>query len=298
MDNSIFACYQKYLKNLQKKLKHFEKFELNKIFIPSKEVIRLLSTINIEEKTFEEIARLVEKDKNLCIRILRIANSPVFGFSGRITSIEQALLLLGIKVLRAVILTLPVLKKSRQFIPHLEDHSFRVGTGARVLAEMGELKNISEVATAGIVHDLGKTVIAEFLVREEELGKKILRYLYIDKIGKAGVQKEREILGTDHVEIGEKLAKIWLFPERLIKLISSHHNPVANENNDVEIKCIYIANLLSYFNSPEEFDKRKQEILPEEDLEMLNFFELSPSKIKRIIENINKEWLTLKELFI
>jgi HD-like signal output (HDOD) protein len=170
--NNIFNSSQQNLENLQRKLKHFEKFELNKIFIPSEEVIKLLSTINIEETTFEEIARLVEKDKNLCIRILKIANSPVFGFSGRITSIEQALLLLGVKVLRAVILTLPILRKSRQFIPHLEDHSFKVGTGARILAEIGELKNISEVATAGIVHDLGKTVIAEFLVREGEFGKK------------------------------------------------------------------------------------------------------------------------------
>uniref|UniRef100_A0A7C4P171 HDOD domain-containing protein n=1 Tax=Thermodesulfobacterium geofontis TaxID=1295609 RepID=A0A7C4P171_9BACT len=298
MNNNIFNSSQQNLENLQRKLKHFEKFELNKIFIPSGEVIKLLSTINIEETTFEEIARLVEKDKNLCIRILRIANSPVFGFSGRITSIEQALLLLGIKVLRAVILTLPVLRKSRQFIPHLEDHSFKVGTGARILAEIGELKNISEVATAGIVHDLGKTVIAEFLVREGEFGKKMLKYLYIDKIGKAGLQKEREIFGTDHVEIGEKLAKTWSFPERLIKLISSHHNPVTSENNGIETKCIYIANLLSYFNSPEEFDKRKPEILPEEDLEILNLFEISSSEMKRIIEDINKEWLTLKELFL
>jgi putative nucleotidyltransferase with HDIG domain len=296
--NNIFNSSQQNLENLQRKLKHFEKFELNKIFIPSEEIIKLLSTINIEETTFEEIARLVEKDKNLCIRILKIANSPVFGFSGRITSIEQALLLLGVKVLRAVILTLPILRKSRQFIPHLEDHSFKVGTGARILAEIGELKNISEVATAGIVHDLGKTVIAEFLVREGEFGKKMLKYLYIDKIGKAGLQKEREILGIDHVEIGEKLAKTWSFPERLIKFISSHHNPITSKNNSIETKCIYIANLLSYFNSPEEFDKRKPEILPEEDLEILNLFEISSSEMKRIIENINKEWLTLKELFL
>ncbi len=298
MDNNIFTEYQHHLENLQKKLKHFEKFELNKIFTPSEEIIRLLSTINIEETTFEEIARLVEKDRNICIRLLRIANSPVFGFSGRITSVEQALLLLGVKALRAVILTLPVLRKSRQFIPHLEDHSFKVGTGARILAEISELKSISEVATAGIVHDLGKTVIAEFLVREGEFGKKILRYLYTHKIGKAGLQKEREILGTDHVELGEKIAKAWLFPERLVKLISSHHNPIANKNNGIEIKCIYIANLLSYFNLPEEFDKRKQEILSEEDLEMLNLFEISSSEINGIIENINKEWLTLKELFL
>jgi HD-like signal output (HDOD) protein len=126
----------------------------------------------------------------------------------------------------------------------------------------------------------------------------MLKHLYIDKIGKAGLQKEREILGIDHVEIGEKLAKTWSFPERLIKLISSHHNPITSENNSRETKCIYIANLLSYFNSPEEFDKRKPEILPEEDLEILNLFEISSSEMKRIIEDINKEWLTLKELFL
>ncbi|PMP68363.1 MAG: hypothetical protein C0190_01605 [Thermodesulfobacterium geofontis] len=53
-----------------------------------------------------------------------------------------------------------------------EDHSIRVGTGARIIAEMGELKNVSEVAIAGIVHDLGKTVIADFLLKRVHLGRK------------------------------------------------------------------------------------------------------------------------------
>lgn len=297
MDNLSFTRYQQHLEILQKKLKHFEKFEMDKIFIPSEEVIKLLSMMDNENATLEEIVKIVEKDRNLCIRLLRLANSPVFGFSGRVTSINHALLLLGIKTLRVVLLTLPVLRKSKKFIPHLEDHSFRVGTGARIIAEIGELKNISEVATAGIVHDLGKTVIAEFLAKEGEFGKEIMKYLYTSKVGKAGLQKEREILRTDHVEIGKNLARLWFFPEKLIKLIGNHHNPSANGDNGEEAKCIYIANLLSYFNSVEEFNEKSYEILSEEDRELLNFFELSLSEIKKIIENINKEWLTLKNFF-
>ncbi|PMP94808.1 MAG: hypothetical protein C0169_06130 [Thermodesulfobacterium geofontis] len=60
---------------------------MDKIFAPSEEVVKLLLIIDQENVTLEEIAKIIEKDKNLCIRFLRLANSPVFGFSRRITKI-------------------------------------------------------------------------------------------------------------------------------------------------------------------------------------------------------------------
>lgn len=195
---------------------------------------------------FEEV---VELDPALTANLLRLANSPYFGFSRKITSVRQAVTLMGIKRVFEVAASGAF---SRVIPPHISGydmqarefwrHSIAVAIySERLVLELG-LSLPTLTFTAALLHDVGKLVIGAFL--SQESGSMMQRLNAGDT---TMVEVEHATLGTDHAQVGALVAKKWNLPEVVEIANQWHHRP--NEvpaDHQMLIDLIHTADLLAH----------------------------------------------------
>jgi len=186
-------------------------------------VIELTSSIDTPPK---EIVGVIEHDPILTMRLLRTVNSPYFGLSREVTGIKQAVVYVGMNTVKNVAITvatagaLPKTSKAGLDVKAIWMHSLRVGVIAKLTARrVGVSPNhLAGYFVAGLLHDIGKIVCAEYL---SEPYAKVLKACQDDP-GRM-IEHERKILGTDHAEVGALVAEKWKLPADLIQALRVHH---------------------------------------------------------------------------
>lgn len=205
----------------------------------------LLALLESETVDYVVLERLVSREPVLAGRVLRLANSSFFGFAGRIASLREACMVLGSQTLRQLVLA-AVAMQQLAVDPALLDvralwsHALATGAIARVLAQ--ELGNDAEAAfTAGLLHDLGKLVLAAWFQAE-------YREALAQQTASGGLllDAERAVLGRDHGQFGEKLARKWRFPETLAQALGHHHDPAGDRLGDLVHLADVLAHALEY----------------------------------------------------
>ncbi len=202
-------------------------------------VSRLTKLIGDENTTALQIAEVIEKDQVLTSKVLKMVNSAFYGFPKRISTVSSAIVLLGFNVIRTLVLTASIFEMMQSEDLGLWEHSLGVAAASGILAQHLELKNQEEVATAGLLHDLGKVVIrAEF----PHFYKQILRLVEQEKL--SFLEAEKQILGMYHGEIGEFLVRRWNLPERLVEPIAFHHEVEKARKYKKETAIIHLADII------------------------------------------------------
>ena len=112
------------------------------------------------DSSTEQIAKLISMDQVLSAKVLKMVNSPIYGFSGRISSIHHALVLLGFNVLRGVVVSTSVMDIMTQNMVGLWEHSVGCALASATMARHVGLKDVEDISVAGLLHDLGKVVTA------------------------------------------------------------------------------------------------------------------------------------------
>ena len=115
-----------------------------------------------------------------------------------------------------------------------------VGMAATIISKRLKLPETEETATAALLHDIGKVIIKIKL--EEDYVHLRER---IDQAGLSMAEAERELLETDHAEIGEWLARTWLLPEKLIEPIACHHDVSKSAIHQTKTAVVHIADVLT-----------------------------------------------------
>ncbi len=209
--------------------------------------IRVSELVESNTSTSFHIGEAVQTDITLTTRILKMVNSAYYGFPNPITSISQAITMLGRQHLRQVLMgsvLVGVFKDIKAPGFSLEDfwlHSITTAIIARHLA-MQNARIIDHEAffTAGLLHDIGRLVIAK--VEPDSLAE-------INDLAEAEatdpIQIEMDILGTTHVEVGSALMKKWNMPSLLSQCVEKHHNVDHSGPFAMETCIVYLANLLS-----------------------------------------------------
>ena len=207
---------------------------------------KMLSLLNNPDISISQIEEILRFDQGLTANVLRLTNSAYFGFSAKIGSVRQAVVLLGAKRLIQLVLTScvhSVMQKSVEGydLPagELWRHSIAVSVAAEALVKELRIPVADFVFTAALLHDVGKLALSDFV--EGDLQK-------IEETASPGIPfevAEQFVLGIDHAEVGALILENWSFPPEIVRAVQWHHAPDAVEKTDSLIDIVHVANVLS-----------------------------------------------------
>jgi putative nucleotidyltransferase with HDIG domain len=186
-------------------------------------VAHITEMINDPNCSLAEVGRAISADPAIALKTLRLVNSAYYGMSQKVTSVEHAVVLLGLKVIKNLVFTATVFETLQGGIDTFLRHSISTGVAMRILSGSGKhalpLETPDEAFVYGLLHDIGKIVFEEFLPKEFER----VADLSVTQ-GVPWFEAERQVIGVDHAEMGSRLAEKWRLPGDLVNAIAGHHD--------------------------------------------------------------------------
>lgn len=208
-------------------------------------VNNVLTVTGDPESSADDLMQAILPDQSMCATILKIANSAFFGIPRKVSTIEQAVVILGFEEIKNIVLGKAVfnsfqhLNHSREAIDLFWEHSFTCGLAAKTIGEnIGQ--SASELFIAGLIHDIGKLAFVMAFPESYNLFNELSEPDHYRNI-----ILEKEQFSTSHDEIGMRILKQWLFPEKLIMATGYHHRPEESPEYRSYPVIIQMADLLS-----------------------------------------------------
>ncbi len=242
------------------------------------EVSKMLGNPNTSAS---DLGRVIGRDQGLVAKILTVANSPLYGLPRRVATIEFAIVILGFDHIKNIVMALSMIEAfKRNGGTNWDNKSywnhtlFTAAAAKRIADEIGYPKS-GEVFTAGLLHDLGISIIQRYFNKEFNticslVDTQQMRYL----------KAEEQVLGLTHQEVGKFLINKWNLPEALGDAIANHHHPSKSENNKVLASIIHLADYMTqrigtgcfYWDDDMQLDENIIDILKFGDESKLNDF--------------------------
>jgi putative nucleotidyltransferase with HDIG domain len=202
-------------------------------------IISKLNALSVSDKaSIQEMARIVSSDQVLSARVLRLANSPSYGFY-RVSTISNAMILLGVDVVKSLALSASIFEIMECNVVGLWEHSLGAGVAANIISKRLRLPDCEEISTAALLHDIGKVI-----VKLKFPGEYVQLLPMVDQKGLYFHEAEQKLLATDHAEVGGWLAKSWFLPEKLIEPISCHHDVEKAQAHQAKTAVVHLADIL------------------------------------------------------
>ena len=206
---------------------------------------RLMGVVHDPRSSVTDIVDVIRYDEAITAEVLRMCNSAYFGFNRQINSLQDAMVYLGTAKLLHLVMAVhgDALLGKAQAGYGLEPgalwhHSVATAIACDAMGEKLDLPNKDQLFTMGLLHDIGKVVLSEYVAAEYA---EIVRLVNEDH--HAFDEAERMVLGYDHAETGMLLAERWQLPEEIVKGIRWHHAPP--DDDDTLVDVIYLGNILS-----------------------------------------------------
>ncbi|MCP4678872.1 MAG: response regulator [Deltaproteobacteria bacterium] len=219
----------------------------------------LIALLNSDNTNINRISDIIKQDPAMSAKILQLVNSSFFVRSAEITSIKNAVVRLGLRfvkelVLMAEIFTAPGLSSRAGLltVDKLQNHCMATANIAAML--FTEKKTSENAFTAGILHDVGKLLLA---FDRSEQWKEAVKLSRKEKIPK--IEAERKVFGFTHAEVGAYLLHLWQIPNSITEAVATHHDrliPIKNIEKEQSIPltipvAIRIANQWAQGNRPD-----------------------------------------------
>ena len=183
-----------------------------------------------EEASFTDLARIIETDQAIAARVLKLANSSYYGQMGRVTSIQHASVVVGLKTLHELLTVACAGSLLGCELPgyglsagDLWGHSLAAANCARAIAEKRAPELADDAFAAGLIHDCGKLILSSYVAERQEA---FARYVQGGNV--SFLQAERSILGFDHAAIAAEVCAKWQIPRNITRAIDKHHEPSAS----------------------------------------------------------------------
>lgn len=210
---------------------------------------KMLKMLQDPETSIDAIEDVLRHDPGLTGNVLKLANSAYFGIPSKVSSVRQAVLLLGLRKLIQLVVASCVSAVMDKPVPgynlppgDLWRHSIAVSIAAEALVKAKKNIDAEDIFTPALLHDIGKLILGHFVKDELE---------DIEKIANNGVPyvvAENMVLGTDHAEVGAQVLTQWCFPRDVIEAVRWHHDPDFPEQAKVPVDIVYLSNLLCQIN--------------------------------------------------
>lgn len=207
---------------------------------------RLTEVIDHPLSSAADVGRVIAEDPGLTARLLRLVNSPIYGFPSRIDTVTQAISVVGMAQLRDLAIGTAFLRLFAAVPAELADmdsfwrHSIACGLAARLLAAHRREANVERFFVAGLLHDIGRPVI---YTRIPDEAANAVRAAQRDSRPLHAV--EQELLGFHHGAVGAALLERWRLPTMLVEAVAWHHAPRLSQRYPVETATIHVADMIA-----------------------------------------------------
>lgn len=271
--------------------------KMSEMYLVSQSAGRLMEAIASENTDFERVAAIVESDPALTASVLSVVNSAGMGLKQPVKTLSRAVSYLGVRGVVTIALEQSLHGLFRKPLKAYEieagilwEQSLLTAIAARLLAPLAITKINPDIAyTAGLLHDIGKTVFSEhtqkpaaFILEKMEQG-----------ICEDFLEAEYQATGTNHCEMGALLASCWQLPEDFIQVIRYHHRPgEASENYRSLVYVVHIACLISSMVSSGSGTDAFRFRLEQDYSSFVNLDETTP---EIIVSKTTDEFLKIKE---
>lgn len=254
--------------------------------------LRILELCQDPNVDLQELRKAIEREPALSSRVVRVANSSLFGLSREISSIDQAVIMLGLRTVKLTVLTttlfeaLPFASRSANLATcwrRILANAF----GARLLAPALGL-DPEEAYLAGMMQDIGILVLAI------SLNEKYLRLL--DQSTQEGAHRlcelEQHVLSFTHAQLGGRLLEEWRFPAHITKAVARHHDaePVPAENLELHQLLSFVERITEWMLHPSTRDEQwiDSVVMP---------LSLSGWTIQKFVHRVDAELKSMNDMF-
>lgn len=209
-------------------------------------IAKMLDLVDNPKTSAGSLSSLIMQDQVLTARILKLANSSFYAFPRQISTVKLALVVLGFEAVKEMALSLSVLnsfkgENNKNFdTSQFWHHSLAVGACSRMLARGANHRLAGEAFVAGLLHDIGKLVLNQYLPEEfAEIQDRIWER------NQPCEEAEQAVLGVTHAEVGAWLAERWNLPVTLVEAIRWHDHPEACPRNPELSLLVYLSDYLA-----------------------------------------------------
>ncbi len=206
---------------------------------------RLNEAINHPRTSIQQIARIISEDQGLTARLLKLANSPLFGFN-KVDSIQRAATLLGTREIRDLALAVTLVAnlrkvdlKDEQLLNNHWRHSISCAIVARNIAFYLREPGVERFFVAGMLHNIGRLVLC---LRQPEEIKSTFRQGMTSHLPLHLI--EQQIFGFDHAALGALLLETWNVPATITRMVAWHHQPTGTHLSGKDAGVIHLADLV------------------------------------------------------
>ena len=210
----------------------------------------IMAEMQSEDPSIKKVGDIISTDLSITAKILQVVNSVFFGLSRKISSPQEAVVLLGLETIKSLVLSVKIFaefshKKFSWFnIDHLFNHSMSVSTFAKTIIKREKLgaELINYSLMAGLLHDLGKLILA---TNFQEPYKEVLATAR--EFDQNLWDLEYKAFGTSHAEIGAYLMGLWNLETPIIEAIAFHHNPNDSLSQNMGLlTAVHIGNAIDH----------------------------------------------------
>lgn len=204
-------------------------------------ILQLTRDVNCSPK---DLVQVIDKDPVVTVKILRVVNSAYYGLPKQITSVNHAVVYLGFNAIKNLALSIAAIGmlpannaagfNGQQYLVH----SLATASIAKQLALRVAPTDPMDCFIAGLLHDFGKVVIAQFMPQE------FRRALESSQWNEIALHLAlRQVIGVDHAVVGSMLVEKWRFPEDLVGTIRHQYSPALMDTP--MLACVVAANQIS-----------------------------------------------------
>jgi putative nucleotidyltransferase with HDIG domain len=257
---------------------------------------QVFRVVEDERSSAQDLASVIATDQSLTSRILRLANSAFYGFPRAITSVNQAVVLLGFGTVKGLVLAATVAERLAGGEGSSFDrerfwlHTVGVANAARIVAR--SLRGVPEelAYVAGLLHDIGKLVLDRFFVHEYSEAALLARRLPC-LIRDA----ELTVLGLDHAEVGGRLMERWRLATAIVVPVAYHHRPaMAPPEHWGVAATVHLADVLTRNAG---IGEGGETLVPLPDAEVLSRLRVTPDTLAQWTESLATEREAVETFF-
>jgi putative nucleotidyltransferase with HDIG domain len=221
-------------------------------FLPSlpEFYVELMREMQTENASIEHISQIIGRDPGISAKILQLVNSAFFGVPRHVSTPDEAVMFLGLETVKAIVLSLHLFAsfdraKVKAFdLRKLWQHSWSASLLAKkvCLAGSRDLKKAEQAFTAGLLHDIGKLVLAANLPDSFQQALAMARNPSVSLL-----EAERATFGATHAEVGAYLLALWGIPQPVVEAVAFHHTPAQCLNGGFSaLTAVHLANALAH----------------------------------------------------